>query len=54
MLFGVILKGANALYFKNYVDFFFEFIPQFAFLVCTFGFMDFMVIFKWLNVYEPS
>ena len=54
MLFGVVLKGANALYFSNSVDFFFEFIPQFIFLICTFGYMDFMVIFKWLKVYDSS
>lgn len=27
MLFGVILKGVNSIFFNNYVDFFFEFIP---------------------------
>ena len=27
MIFGVILKGFNTLYFNNYTDFFFEFIP---------------------------
>lgn len=27
MLFGVLMKGVNTLYFKNYLDFFCEFIP---------------------------
>ena len=27
MLFGIAMKGCNSLYFKNWLDFFFEFIP---------------------------
>lgn len=27
MIFGVLMKGVNTLYFKNYLDFFCEFIP---------------------------
>jgi len=27
MTFGIILKGINAVYFKNWIDFIFEFIP---------------------------
>lgn len=47
MLFGIILKGLNAIYFRSAVDFFFEFIPQILFMSCTFGYMITMIIIKW-------
>ena len=51
---GIILKGVNSLYFRNWIDFVFEFIPQILFMICTFGLMDFMVIFKWLHKYDEA
>ncbi|CAD8075273.1 unnamed protein product [Paramecium primaurelia] len=54
MLFGILMKGVNTLYFKNYLDFFCEFIPQLLFMICTFGWMDFIIIVKWLNTYENN
>lgn len=51
MMGGIVLKGVNALYFKNYLDFFFEFIPQIIFMSLTFGYMDFMVFYKWASNY---
>lgn len=54
ILFGIILKGVNAVFFNSKVDFFFEFIPQLIFMLSLFGYMDFMIIFKWLNVYESA
>jgi len=37
MIFGVSLSGLNNLFFKQYVDFFFVFIPQIIFIVSIFG-----------------
>lgn len=54
MLFGILMKGVNAIYFSSSLDFFCEFVPQFIFLTCTFGYMDFMIIVKWLTVYQPE
>jgi V-type H+-transporting ATPase subunit a len=54
MTFGIFLKGANAIYFESALDFFCEFIPQLVFLICTFGYMDFLIIVKWLTVYPPE
>merc|ERR1712032_98547 len=34
---------------RNMVDFIFEVIPMFIFMVCFFGFMDYMILFKWTN-----
>lgn len=44
---GVFIKASNAIYFKKWIDFFFEFIPQILFMVLLFGYMDFLIIFKW-------
>lgn len=48
MCFGILMKGVNSLYFKNYLDFFFDFIPQLIFMLYTFGYMCFAIILKWL------
>ena len=47
MLLGILLKGLNALYFRRWAEFVFEFLTQLVALVCLFGFMDYLVIAKW-------
>ena len=42
-----MLKGSNAFYFRNYVDFFCEFVPQIIFMVSTFGYMCLLILIKW-------
>lgn len=60
MTLGVIIKATNSLHFRRKVEFFFEFIPQLLFLVLVFGYMDFLIIYKWLkdwgygNAHAPS
>ena len=49
MLLGVVLKFSNAIYFKNKLDLFCECIPQFLFLVSVFGYMDWMIVYKWTH-----
>jgi V-type H+-transporting ATPase subunit a len=47
MSLGVCMKASNALYRKNKMDFFLEFIPQIILLFVLFGYMDLMIICKW-------
>lgn len=47
MTVGVLLKGANSIYFRSPLDFFFEFLPQLVFMLTMFAYMDFMIIYKW-------
>lgn len=47
MTLGVFVKASNSLYFQRYMDLFFEFIPQLTFMVLLFGYMDFLIIYKW-------
>lgn len=49
MSLGVIMKAFNAKFFKRKLDFYFEFIPQLVMLVLLFGYMDFLIVFKWLK-----
>jgi V-type H+-transporting ATPase subunit a len=49
MTVGVLLKWSNAVFENNWVDFVFECIPQMIFMLCFFGWMDFMILFKWTN-----
>ena len=48
MLFGILLKVTNSFYFSKFLDLFMVDIPQIAFMVCTVGFMDYLIIKKWL------
>lgn len=47
MVFGILLKGVNSLNEGSAVNFFFEFIPQLFFLVLSFGYMVFLIFYKW-------
>jgi V-type H+-transporting ATPase subunit a len=49
MVVGVFVKLFNSLYFKKKLETFFEFVPQILFLGLLFGYMDFLIIYKWLK-----
>ncbi len=49
MIFGIFLRGMNAIYFKNTLDFVFEFIPQLIFMCILFGYMNVMIFIKWAS-----
>ena len=46
---GVCMKALNAGFFKNKTDFYFEFLPQIILLFSLFGYMDWMIIAKWIT-----
>jgi len=47
MTLGIILKGINALFFSESLDFFFEFIPMLIFDIAFFGYMVLLIFMKW-------
>uniref|UniRef100_A0A0G4F8R1 V-type proton ATPase subunit a n=1 Tax=Chromera velia CCMP2878 TaxID=1169474 RepID=A0A0G4F8R1_9ALVE len=49
MTVGVFLKGGNTLHARSVLDFVFEFLPQITFMTCLFGYMDFLIVYKWLQ-----
>lgn len=52
MSLGILMKGSNALQQRSSIDFLFEFLPQIIVLLCLFGYMDLMIIMKWLTNWE--
>lgn len=46
------MKGFNAIYHRSAIDFIFEFLPQIVFLLALFGFMDLLIILKWLTDWQ--
>eukprot|EP00640_Fibrocapsa_japonica_P000006 CAMPEP_0113936702 /NCGR_PEP_ID=MMETSP1339-20121228/3528_1 /TAXON_ID=94617 /ORGANISM="Fibrocapsa japonica" /LENGTH=874 /DNA_ID=CAMNT_0000939237 /DNA_START=74 /DNA_END=2698 /DNA_ORIENTATION=+ /assembly_acc=CAM_ASM_000762 len=70
MTFGIILKGMNTVYFKQPLEFMFEFIPMMCFDLALFGYMVVLIFMKWSinwdermamatcvdghNLYDPS
>lgn len=54
MLAGVILKGMNCWYFRDWLGLIFEWIPQMGFLTALVGLMDFMIIYKWAAPFKEN
>ncbi|XP_029021307.1 T cell immune regulator 1, ATPase H+ transporting V0 subunit a3b isoform X2 [Betta splendens] len=53
MTFGVCLSFFNYLHFGNISKIFFVLIPELFFMLCLFGYLVFMVVYKWI-VYTPA
>lgn len=47
MCVGICLKAANSHLLKMPLDFYFEFLPQFLFMLSFFGYMVFEIFYKW-------
>lgn len=54
MSLGILMKGANALHEASFIDFVFEFIPQITLMMCLFGYMDTLIVVKWLTNWEGN
>jgi len=54
MTLGIFLKGFNTIYDCNFLDFFFEFLPQIIFMSATFIYLDVMIIIKWMINWDNS
>ncbi len=52
MSLGICMKGFNAVYFGSKLDFFCEFVPQIILLLVLFGYMDALIVIKWLTDYS--
>ncbi|XP_023769720.1 V-type proton ATPase subunit a3 [Lactuca sativa] len=46
---GIVLSFFNAIYFKNSVNVWFQFIPQMIFLNGLFGYLSLLIILKWIT-----
>ena len=54
MVIGIILKGINAIFEKNFVELIFVFFPQIILMLILFGYMDFLIFVKWATHYEKE
>ncbi|GAB0490622.1 hypothetical protein MMPV_001859 [Pyropia vietnamensis] len=52
MLFGIVLSYRNAAFFRNRLNVLFEFIPQFLFMSCLFGYLVLLILLKWSTDYN--
>jgi len=52
MIVGLLLRFSNAIHESNMVDFFCECCPMMIFMICFFGFMDYMILYKWVTAME--
>ena len=51
MVIGIVLKGLNAIFQKDFVEFTFIFFPQLILMIILFGYMDFLIFVKWATEY---
>ena len=54
MMLGLILQLQNSRYFKDWKHIYFGFIPEMLFLTLTFGYMCYLIIMKWNNLWHPE
>lgn len=54
MTLGICMKAMNSIYFRQELDFYYEFIPQVVLLLSLFGWLDFLIIMKWLTPWEGN
>jgi len=54
MLVGIFLSLLNAIHFGHGIDIIGEFIPQMIFMLCLFGYMCFLIIFKWCTYWTTT
>lgn len=47
MTIGICLRGINSLYFRNYLEFYTEFLPMIIFAMSLFGYMVVLIFVKW-------
>jgi V-type H+-transporting ATPase subunit a len=51
MVLGIFMKLLNAIYFRSDLDVAFEFIPQLVFMLSIFGYLCFLILYKWFVPY---
>jgi len=49
---GLLLRWCNAFYERSSMEFVGECLPMMVFMLCFFGFMDFMILYKWVTPLE--
>lgn len=53
MTIGVLVKGANSIYFRRFLDLIFEVFTGLIILLGLFGWMDTLIVAKWMYKMNP-
>lgn len=54
MLLGLAIRVINNIKQKNHLELVLQTFPQIIFMLLTFGYMDFLIIYKWLSSYTDQ
>eukprot|EP00947_MAST-08B_sp_MAST-8B-sp1_P001035 g1035.t1 len=54
MFYGLIMRTSNAIFFREWIDLFFECIPMIVFMVSLFGYMIFLIFYKWCQPWDTQ
>lgn len=54
MTLGIVVKGLNNWYYNKKMHILIEILPQLTFLLAVFGYMDFLIVYKWLHAEGPA
>ncbi|KAJ8010644.1 hypothetical protein DPEC_G00077230 [Dallia pectoralis] len=54
MLFGVMLSLGNYIFFRNFKDVVLKFIPELIFMLSLFGYLIFLILYKWCAVIKSE
>lgn len=54
MCLGLLIKASNFKFFKSNIDYYYVFIPQLTLLLCLFGWMDLLIVMKWLTEWDDN
>mmetsp|Transcript_23400 Transcript_23400/g.54005 ORF Transcript_23400/g.54005 Transcript_23400/m.54005 type:complete len:845 (-) Transcript_23400:108-2642(-) len=54
MMLGLFLRIMNTFHERSTTDFLCECMPMLVFMICFFGFMDFMIVYKWVTPMERA
>jgi len=49
MIVGLLIRFSNVIHDHNFVDLVCECVPMMVFMLCFFGFMDYMILYKWVT-----
>eukprot|EP01121_Diplochlamys_sp_Union-15-3_P002654 TRINITY_DN1237_c0_g1_i1.p1 TRINITY_DN1237_c0_g1~~TRINITY_DN1237_c0_g1_i1.p1 ORF type:complete len:883 (-),score=189.89 TRINITY_DN1237_c0_g1_i1:64-2712(-) len=50
MCVGIFLKMLNGIHFNKWIEVIWETIPQMTFMVCIFGYLSYLIFYKWLAI----
>ena len=53
MLLGILLRGLNSIFQLDFAELVFIFFPQLILMLILFGYMDFLIFYKWATSYNP-